>query len=81
MAVEFQIGQRGVKRDVVAAVVLDHLLNEEFFHQLRTRDMLGYIVDCHSHRRHGYALRILPFRVFRAACEIYHCQRAVNADS
>eukprot|EP00750_Incisomonas_marina_P003957 INCI13429.10.p1 GENE.INCI13429.10~~INCI13429.10.p1 ORF type:complete len:1007 (+),score=168.63 INCI13429.10:998-4018(+) len=54
VAVEFQIGQRGVKRDVVAAVVLDHLLNEEFFHQLRTRDMLGYIVDCHSHRRHGY---------------------------
>ena len=42
----FQLGRRTVKQDVLSELVFAHLLNEEFFHQLRTRVMLGYIVFC-----------------------------------
>ena len=51
VAIEFQLGPRTVEADMAAQVLFNHVLSEEFFHQLRTVEMLGYIVGCHTAHR------------------------------
>lgn len=55
VVVMFQLGERSVENDVIADILLDHIFKEEFFHQLRTQEMLGYIVDCSLRRNSGYS--------------------------
>ncbi len=64
VAVLVQLGPRSVKADVLALLVLDHVLSEDFFHQLRTQDMLGYIVDCHAQRNRGWVVVVVVSREY-----------------
>ncbi|KAG7553741.1 Metalloenzyme LuxS/M16 peptidase-like [Arabidopsis suecica] len=74
--VYFRIGckKRQESRNIAMLNLFVSIIREELFHELRTKETLGYIVDCETHLMHGVGLDVC---VLSSDYNPYHLSRRI----